>query len=457
MPTPDAAPRPPRSYADPAQFDKFRRHLDPAAIDAALTATGRQSRRHRRLPMPQVVALVVAMALYRHLSLEQIVLTLRLATKAGRRLTVASSTIAAARDRLGVKPLARLFRATAPRQARAHAEAPAHRWRGLSLWGVDGSSLRVPDTGANRAHFGGHTGGARGESGYPLVRLVALMALTSRLLAEVRFGPFARGEVGLARKLWASIPDVSLTIVDRNFLSAAILLGIQRAGTQRHWLIRLKSNTRYRILRMLRPGDWLVEWTVSREARAKDPTLPATFQARVLHYQRRGFRAQKLMTSLLDPAQYPAAEIAVRYHARWELELALDEIKTEVLDRHEALRSKRPTRVRQEIWGLALAYNVVRREVCAAADRAGVEAARVSFVTVLRRLRTAWLVWGFTGGEEWPPLLRAFYETLEGLILRKRRPDRGYPRAVKLKMSSYAKKRRPTAAQTAEIVRQLVA
>lgn len=456
-PTPKPVPCPPRSYADPAGFDKFRRHLDPAVIDAALTATGRQSQRQRRLPMPQVVALVVAMALYRHLSIEDLVLTLRLATKAGRKLTVASSTIATARTRLGVTPLARLFRAVAPPQARAHAEAPAQRGRGRSLWGADGSSLHVPDSPENRAHFGGHPGGTRGDSAYPLVRVVVLMALRSRLLADVRFGPFARGELRLARTLWAAIPDHSLTIVDRNFLSAAVLLGLARAGTARHWLTRLKSNTRDRVLRTLGPGDWLVELAVSPEARAKDPTLPATYQARVLHYQRRGFRAQRLLTSLLDATSYPAAELVAHYHARWELELGLDALKTELLDRRETLRSTRPRLVRQEIWGLVLAYHMVRCEVCAAADHVGVAASRISFVTVLRRLRAAWLVEVFTGDAEWPPRLRAFYETAEGLVLRKRRPDRRYPRAVKVKMSSYAKKRRPTTTEAIEFALRFAA
>jgi hypothetical protein len=449
MSTNAAAPALPQGYADPAAFDKYRQHLDPAAIDAALVATGCQSDRQRRLPMPQVVALVVAMALYRHLSIEQIALVLRLAKAHRGTLSVTSGAIAKARNRLGVRPLANLFRALAPREARAQAEAPAQRWRGLSLWGVDGSSVRAPDSPENRAAFGGHSGGERGDSAYPLVRLVVLMALRSHLLADVRFGRFARGELDLAKRLWAQLPDHSLTLVDRNFLSAAVLFAITRGGTQRHWLLRLKCNTHYRVVRALGPGDWLVELATSPEARRRDPTLPRTYQARVVAYQVRGFRAQKLLTSLVDARAYPAAELVLRYHERWELELGLDEWKTDLLGGLPILRSTSPNRVRQELWGALLAYHLVRREACAVATRAGVPPRRISFVGMRERLRDAWKGWVVAGGADWPPVLRELYETLEGMVLRPRRPDRCYPRAVKIKMSNYAKKR-PAAAERTE-------
>jgi hypothetical protein len=91
---------------------------------------------------------------------------------------------------------------------------------------------------------------------------------------------------------------------------------------------------------------------VSSEARRKDPSLPKVWSARAITYQRKGFRAQTLLTSLVDVDAFPAEEIATLYHERWELELGYDEIKTEMLDREEAIRSKTPAGVTQELWGV---------------------------------------------------------------------------------------------------------
>lgn len=121
------------------------------------------------------------------------------------------------------------------------------------------------------------------------------------------------------------MPDNSLTVVDRGFLAAPMLLGIEAGAQTRHWLTRAKSTRSWRLLRRLGKGDELVEMDVSRHARGQDPSLPRTWTMRVIRYHRKGFRPQTLLTSLLDAKQYPAAEIIALYHERWELELGYDE------------------------------------------------------------------------------------------------------------------------------------
>ena len=81
------------------------------------------------------------------------------------------------------------------------------RWRGLALFAVDGTTLRVPDSDENREHFCLASGGERGDSGYPMVRMAALMALRYHLVAEASFGPFSHGEYHYANDLWAQLPD----------------------------------------------------------------------------------------------------------------------------------------------------------------------------------------------------------------------------------------------------------
>ena len=86
-----------------------------------------------------------------------------------------------------------------------------------------------------------------------MVRVVGLMTLRSHLLAAVAFGAYETSEIACAVNLWSSVPRDSLTIIDRGFLSARILLALTRDGTNRHWLIRTKKNQRWRVLRRLLP------------------------------------------------------------------------------------------------------------------------------------------------------------------------------------------------------------
>jgi hypothetical protein len=95
-----------------------------------------------------------------------------------------------------------------------------------------------------------------------------------------------------------------------------------------------------KVLEELGPNDQLVEMRVSHRAREEHPDLPKTFIARVIGYEMSGHRSQHLITSLLDPKRFPAKEVVALYHVRWEIELAFDEVKTEVLEREETLRSK---------------------------------------------------------------------------------------------------------------------
>ena len=238
------------------------------------------------------------------------------------------------------------------------------------------------------------------------------------------------------------MPNNSLTIIDRLFFSAAVLIPLARDGENRHWLIRAKKNLKWRILQRFSPRDALVDMNVSAMARAKNPTLPKTWTLRAISYQRKGFRVQTVLTSLLDAQEFPAAEVATLYHERWELELAYDEIKTEMLEREESLRSKSPAAIRQELWGIFIAYNLVRLEMERAADDAGVEPLRISFVAALRLICDEWLWCAIAAPGAIPRHLRDLRASLKTLILPPRRTQRSYPRAVKIKMSNYARKRR---------------
>jgi hypothetical protein len=268
------------------------------------------------------------------------------------------------------------------------------------------------------------------------------MAVRSHLLAAFRFGGYATGEVTLARQLLSEIPNDSLTIVDRNFLIAADLNQLVDDGSNRHWLTRAKSTTKLRTLERFGHGDELVEVELSRRTRQANPGLPEKWVARAIRYQRKGFKPSTLLTSLSDPKLYPRNEVVALYHERWEIELGYDEIKTHMLAREETIRSRTPGNVRQELWAIVLAYNLVRLQMEQAADGAGVAPTRISFVNALSMIWNAWMIWATqpVAPARIPPALVDLRGRLALLLLPERRSKRSYPRAVKLKMSSYPKK-----------------
>lgn len=423
------------SYALPDSLDGLKAHLSSDWIEEALTWSGTTSIRRRRLPADQVVWLVIGMALYRREPIERVVQLLDLASPDKKGTLLAKSAISQARRRLKHDALAYLFTVTAAEWSARSADAD--RWRGLAVYGWDGTTMRVPDSPENRAEFGGqHAGAGRGESGYPQVRIVAAMALRSHVLSSFRVADYHTGETTLARDLWNEIPDNSLVIFDRNFLVKRDFVGFEMAGNK-HWLSRSKSNTRWAVVEHLGRNDDLVELEIDV------PGMPKTWQLRAIRYKRRGFPQATLLTSLLDSKAYPAAELVALYHERWECEIGYDELKTHMLDRQEAIRSRTPEGVRQELYGIAIAYNLIRLEMERAAREAKVPPTRISFMAALGlikdevgRLRGPILALGTI-----PSRLAFLRQQLKRLVLPERRSERSYPRAVKIKMSNYPRKR----------------
>lgn len=422
--------------AAPTDLLSIQKAIDPDWIEEALAATGKASLRKRRLPAEQVIWLVLGMALYRGRSIEEVAASLDIAWSGPRGPTVAASAIPQARERLGAAPLQWLFERTARHWA--HAVADEHRWNGLRVYAMDGTTLRLHDTEENRTAFGGLSG--QSASTHPIARLVALISPMARLVAAARIGPYSVGEQTLARSVWSEVPEHSVVVVDRNFHSTGVLIPFASEG-DKHWLLRAKSTSSWKVLEELGPDDQLVEMRVSQRARDEQPDLPKTFIARVIGYEMPGHRRQHLITSMLDPKRFPAKEVVALYHARWEIELAFDEVKTDVLEREETLRSKKAEGVRQEIWGLLLAYNLVRLEMARIAKEAGVEPWRISFVTALSLIQNEWMWCAVASPGAIPRHLENLKRNVLRFVLPARRSSRAYPRAVKSRGLKYPRKK----------------
>jgi len=429
----------------PTGFKQFGTELDAKYVQKALAETGTASVRRRKLPAPLVVWLVIGMALFRDRCIQEIVSHLGLVLPNQKEpkeffRKIAPSAIPQARARLGAEPMKQIFMETG--QSWARPAADEMQWRGLSLYGFDGTTLRVADTTKNREQFGAPSS-RRAQAGYPQTRLVVLMALRSHLMLAAAFGPYRgkqTGELSLARQLWQDVPDNSLSIFDKLFLSYADLYELSGQDRRnRHWLIPAKSNLKWTRVRRLGRSDELVEVRPSAKARSENPALPESIILRAIRYRKKGFRAKTLLTTLLDPEAYPAEELVALYHERWELELGYDEIKTHMLEREEALRSKKPEGVKQEIWGILLAYNLVRCKMLEVARAFDLEPNRISFRHSLQLIRVFCLVEAWTAPPtKLPRRLEDLGEMVSALlVLPERRPERRYERSVKIKMSNY--------------------
>jgi len=414
--------------------------LEPRWIEETLRETGRASRRVRALPADLMVWLLVAMGIWRGHGIRKVLGELRVGLRRALRWRDGqpppSNAITKARDRLGAEVPRRLAQRVADSVRTQFAALDS--WRGLALAALDGTSLKMADSPANRAHFGA-PGASRGRSAFPQLRLVALMSAVTHVLLAFAIGPYGTGEGSLAKTLLAQLQARTLLLLDRGFLDYGLLFDVRARDC--HFLVRAKRRLRLRRRRSLGARDYLAEAVVSKPARRRRPDLPETLLVRVISYQVPGFPPVRLLTSLLDPALYPAQEIVARYRDRWEIELGYDEIKTHLADSSLPLRSAAPERILQEAHGLLLAYNVVRALMARAAVAAKADPRRISFTDALVRLRQAITVMALTPGRLLPGLLDRFLDDLGRCRLPPRR-HRRYPRAVKVKMSSYPLNRR---------------
>lgn len=416
----------------PESFEGLKSRLPVAWIGSSLANSGIATLRKRKLPSEQVIWLLIGMGLYRDRPIVELVdrLDLVLPGPAGEKRFIAKSAITPARDRVGAQPLQELFQTTAVHWALASSERLA--WRGLKVLGMDGTTLRVPDSSENRHEFE-----LFARSSYPVVRIITLMALRSRLILECSFSGCRTSELALAYKVISAIPDKSVTVFDRYFYNYKLWNTITGSGVERHWVVRARNDLQnWKVIKCLGKGDELVEIRPSRSSRSNNPELPEVIVARVIRSRRAGYKTRTLITSLTDAEKYPAAEIAGLYQERWEQELGYRELKAETLEGHEAIRSQSPERIRQEIWGLLIAYNLVRQEMESAAQELKVSPLRISFRVTLALMRDFFFWAEVASPGKLPKMFRKMRLDLRQIVLPERR-SRSYPRHVKTPQRKY--------------------
>ena len=410
-----------------ADLSALSRSLDAEWISRALATTGKASIRRRKLPAEQVVWLVIALALYRHQSIPEVAAHLDLVLPDEVNPDIAKSALTQARQRLGQAPLAQLFAISAACWDERHQGGRS--WQGLARYAVDGSTLRTSDSEENRAHFGAQIYASGTVASYPQLRLLTLTALATHLVRDAVFGAYGKNEVLYAKPLLDQVPNRSLTVFDKGFFSAGLLLHLQTQGIERHWLIPAKANTVWERLDQT-PGDYRVRMQVSSHARKADPRLPASWEARAIETTTHHGQKRILLTSLMDIKAYPAKDIVQQYEERWRIETSYRELKQDLLGSGLTLRSGTPETVCQEVWGALMAYNLVRLEMAQIAVEAEVPPTQLSFTAALHYLRHEWGWMAIEAPRKLPTHLIRLRNRLADLLLTTKR-GRKYPRVVK--------------------------
>jgi hypothetical protein len=413
------------------------------AVRQALQATGRTNQRRCQLTHEVVCWVVLAMGLLTELPIRQVF-------KHARRLRFGEesphrSSLCVARQRLGIAPMRRLFEETVRPLARP--ETPGAFYRGFRLMGIDGVVFDVPDSDVNAAAFGRPSAGPRGDGAFPQVRKLSLVELGTH--AEVAFvvRPITQGEQGMVGALLRHLEREMLLLWDRGFFS----YGLWKQVTSRRVkiLARVTSRLILKPIRNLADGSYLAKIYKSPYEREKDRD---GIVVRVIRYtlddpQRVGHgEVHTLITNLFDEDLYPAKELIILYHERWEQELVFDEQKTHQDPRRATkpthLRSETPAGVIQEIYALSLGHFVIRSLMFEAAGTVGLDPDRLSFLGCFQILKCRLPeCQGST-----PQSFEAWYQALLWEMQHERTDDevrrnRINPRVIKRKMSKFKKKR----------------
>ncbi|MGH3503006.1 MAG: IS4 family transposase [Nocardioidaceae bacterium] len=362
----------------PGHLGELTQIVPPEMVDAALETVGGKEQRLRRLPSRVVVYLLLAGALFAGQGWQHV--WSRLTTGlAGCVYRPGKSTLTEAMRRVGPRALRELF--TFFSGPAAISASQMVRFAGRLVVAIDGTQIAVADTEANATVFSKPRGGPNGEAGYPMIRLVALVTAGTRAIIEAVFEPDRIGELALADRLIAALRPGMLLLGDRNFATYKLFTDIAAAGAD--FLIRGKTGNgsmKLSPLTRLHDGSYLAN-AAGLRVRVIDAAVTITTETS----SRTG--SYRLITTLLDPHEAPAAQLVELYHARWEIETAYCELKSTILG-GRVLRSRYPSGVEQELWALLTAYQVLRTAMSdATLDQPSIDPTRLSFTAALLAAR----------------------------------------------------------------------
>src|SRR4051794_8008499 len=297
-----------------------------------------------------------------------------------------------ARQRLPLGVVVRLVHQTA-REVEGRA-AEAWLWKGRRVTLVDGTTASMPDTEENQEAFPQMKAQEAGL-GFPIVRMVAIIALATGVVRDLAMGPYEgkeTGETALFRALWDSLEAGEIVLGDRYFSSYFGIAGLSRRGVDSLFRMHQRRKFDFRRGRPLGIEDHVVTWTKPDRPEWMDEETyaqrPATLEVRELRVKvdQPGFRVNELVlvTTMLDAEEYGKEEVANLFIRRWNIELDFRSIKCVL--QMDVLRCKTPEMVRKEIWMHMLAYNLIRGMMAKAAVAHGKQPRQLSFKGALQTM-----------------------------------------------------------------------
>jgi len=400
-------------------------------------------RRSCKVPAFVVVMLVIGMNLFTEESISQAFCALiggmRFLSFDVGTLVCGKSTLCEARYRLGAAPMVELFR----RVSRPIATPKTRNafLFGLRLMGVDGTVEDVADTPENAVAFGRQKG-SRGDSAFPQLRNVYLAELGTHVICDAIVRGYQYDERSAAKRLLRSVDNSMLLMWDSGFHSYEMVRLAKQNGV--YFLGRVPCSVILDPIESFGDGSYSAKIYPTPSDRDKDEN---GILIRVVEYtiddpRRKGHgENHRLITSLMDPVKHPARTLAIEYHQRWEIEIAIDEIDTHQRVHHQRpFRSKKPVGVIQEAYGLLLAHFVIRCFMHQAALTEKLDPDRLSFIDSLRVIRRAIPEFQIVPPQFWPQM----NDRLLAEIAQNRLPPRDNrcnPRVVKRKVSKFLLKR----------------
>lgn len=366
-------------------FEQISKSFPQAVVESMLEQTGRDSVRRRKLPAYLMVYYVIAAALMVSVSarevLRQLVRNVRDQLPDPKAAIASRAAICKARQRLGVQPIRQLFEQVVRPIAKRTTQGA---WFGsLRLVAVDGSSLQVQDTPANRKRYG-KAGTAKGKtSPFPLIRFVALCEIGTHVLFAARMAAWKVSEVALTKQLIDRLEPGMLCLADRLIYGFELWNQAVATGAQLLW--RVPKHIPLPRLQSLSDGSYLSE--VRARSTASVAERARRLPVRVIEFNITVGRKRKhyrVITTLLDPRKAPALELANLYAKRWGIETMFAELKTYLKGSGVLLRSHRPELVEQDFYGLLLAHFSVRSIMDEAARKQRIPPTELSFVHALR-------------------------------------------------------------------------
>lgn len=358
-------------------------------VNDVLNTHGCNSQRLRSFPAVVVTYYCIALSLYPEAAYEEVFAAvsqgLAWAAGATEPTRIASASISVARSKIGAAPLQDLVRRCCVPMAEPRFHPDAF-YRGLRLVAIDGSNFELPDEADNVACFG-RPGSRTGVAGYPQARCAVLVECTTHAILAANLGPYRTGEWEICKPLLTTLAPGMLCLADRGFSGYEYWQQARHTGA--HLLWRCAINRVLPRQQELPDGSYLSCIAPSGLSRAQ--AREQAVVVRVIEYGLPGLPdAQpryRLMTTLLDPHEAPALELAALYHQRWQVEAVFDELKTHLLKSRRVLRSKTAELVRQEFYGWVLAHYAVRWLLHQGATRHRMPHEALSFTSHVQLLR----------------------------------------------------------------------